>query len=607
MTNAHRDLATPEYWNRSLERSRRRRALLPKARREHNRKKHLSAALATAVVAGPGAPIAAAQVSGDVSTAVAAESPANRAIEIREGGLPLRIGSQGDLVAHVQTKLGVASDGIFGPQTDAAVRKYQLSSGLDVDGIVGPNTWSSLFAVAGASGASLGGSNVPPQVQQEVEQRLEQTGAELAVQGNTGAGTTVGGQVNATPPSATTPTSQPNAAPPTTTPVAGSCSSATISAPVKGTVTSPYGPAEDVTTTAWTSPRPPARRCMRPPAGRSAWPGSRAATATSCASPTRASSRRVTAPVALRRVEWRAGAAGSGDRLCRLHRKLHRTARAFRDSRERTGAEPGHLPGWRLDPGQAGDRRRGEHDQRHEGQHDRHGGGAAGLRRERADHDDRGYDDRWYDDRENDDARDHPGPRGARAERDSRGRGARRGAGRAGRSRDAGRRAGRGARPSRSQSRRRSRPACRPSRSRSRRRSRRRPRSRPSRSQSRRRWRAPAEVRPSRSPPRLRLPRRPTPRSRLPRTPPWIRHRWTRALPPPCSSAVRAKWPLARWVGGAKGEPWRPRSGRAGSSRSAPERGFAARATRTCRSGRRGRSSCRSTPRSGSAHAGNRG
>ncbi len=242
MTNAHRDLATPEYWNRSLERSRRRRALLPKARREHNRKKHLSAALATAVVAGPGAPIAAAQVSGDVSTAVAAESPANRAIEIREGGLPLRIGSQGDLVAHVQTKLGLASDGIYGPQTDAAVRKYQLSSGLDVDGIVGPNTWSSLFAEAGASGASLGGSNVPPQVQQEVEQRLEQTGAELAVQGNTGAGTTVGGQVNATPPSATTPTSQPNAAPPTTTPVAGSCSSATISAPVKGTVTSPYGP-----------------------------------------------------------------------------------------------------------------------------------------------------------------------------------------------------------------------------------------------------------------------------------------------------------------------------------------------------------------------------
>ena len=78
MTNAHRDLATPELWNRSLERSRRRRALLPKARRENKRKKHVSAALATAVVAGPGAPVAAAQIaSGDLSAAVAAESPAN--------------------------------------------------------------------------------------------------------------------------------------------------------------------------------------------------------------------------------------------------------------------------------------------------------------------------------------------------------------------------------------------------------------------------------------------------------------------------------------------------------------------------------------------------
>src|SRR5215210_475112 len=187
MTNAHRDLATPELWNRSLERSRRRRELLPRARREHKRRKHISAALATAVVAGPGAPLAAAQVSGDVSAAIAAESPANRAIEIREGGLPLRVGSQGDLVAHVQTKLGVASDGIFGPQTDAAVRKYQLAAGLDVDGIVGLSTWSSLFAQAGATGAAMGGSNIPPRVEQELEQRTGQAGVQLAVQGETGA------------------------------------------------------------------------------------------------------------------------------------------------------------------------------------------------------------------------------------------------------------------------------------------------------------------------------------------------------------------------------------------------------------------------------------
>src|ERR671911_1643383 len=250
MTNAHRDLATPELWTGSLERSRRRRELLPKARRENNRKKHLSAALATAVVAGPGAPLAAAQVSGDVSAAVAAESPANRAIEIREGGLPLRVGSQGDLVAHVQTKLGVLSDGIFGPQTDAAVRTYQLSAGLDVDGIVGPRTWTSLFGKAGASGAALGGSSIPPEVKQHVEQKLEQAGQRLAARGSAGAGTGLGGQVRATTPTAparqgdtTVPTSQGDTTVPTTqAPRAGSCGSSTISTPVRGTVTSDFGP-----------------------------------------------------------------------------------------------------------------------------------------------------------------------------------------------------------------------------------------------------------------------------------------------------------------------------------------------------------------------------
>src|SRR5829696_2263550 len=250
MTNAHRDLATPELWTRSLERSRRRRELLPKARRETNRRKHVSAALATAVVAGPGAPLAAAQASGDVSAAVAAESPANRAIEIREGGLPLRLGSQGDLVAHVQTKLGVLSDGIFGPQTDAAVRSYQLSAGLDVDGIVGPSTWASLFEKAGASGAALGGSSIPPAVKQHVEQKLEQAGQRLAAQGKAGAGTGLGGQVGATTPTAparqgdtTVPTSQGDTTVPTTqAPRGGSCGSSTISTPVRGTVTSDFGP-----------------------------------------------------------------------------------------------------------------------------------------------------------------------------------------------------------------------------------------------------------------------------------------------------------------------------------------------------------------------------
>src|SRR5687768_9657261 len=137
MTLSYRDLSAPELWERSLTRSRRRRALLPRARRELGRRKRLSSFAAAATMAGPGAPMALAQLS-DLQADVAAQTPSKRAIEIREGGLPLMLGSHGDLVVHVQRALGIPADGIFGPQTDAAVRQYQSQAGLQVDGIVGP-------------------------------------------------------------------------------------------------------------------------------------------------------------------------------------------------------------------------------------------------------------------------------------------------------------------------------------------------------------------------------------------------------------------------------------------------------------------------------------
>lgn len=54
----------------------------------------------------------------------------------------IKLGSKGNDVKILQTKLKVTADGIFGPATEKAVKEFQKSKGLTVDGIVGPNTWS---------------------------------------------------------------------------------------------------------------------------------------------------------------------------------------------------------------------------------------------------------------------------------------------------------------------------------------------------------------------------------------------------------------------------------------------------------------------------------
>jgi putative chitinase len=62
----------------------------------------------------------------------------------------LRIGAQGAAVVDLQQRLRDAGfspgpiDGDFGPQTQAAVRRFQAANGLDVDGWVGPQTWRAL-------------------------------------------------------------------------------------------------------------------------------------------------------------------------------------------------------------------------------------------------------------------------------------------------------------------------------------------------------------------------------------------------------------------------------------------------------------------------------
>ena len=57
----------------------------------------------------------------------------------------LKIGSKGDDVKKLQTKLGLVSDGYYGALTATAVKKWQAANGLTADGIVGPGTWGKLF------------------------------------------------------------------------------------------------------------------------------------------------------------------------------------------------------------------------------------------------------------------------------------------------------------------------------------------------------------------------------------------------------------------------------------------------------------------------------
>jgi hypothetical protein len=55
----------------------------------------------------------------------------------------LRRGDRGDPVRTVQEKVGArVVDGIFGPMTEATVRRFQAAAGLVPDGIVGPRTWA---------------------------------------------------------------------------------------------------------------------------------------------------------------------------------------------------------------------------------------------------------------------------------------------------------------------------------------------------------------------------------------------------------------------------------------------------------------------------------
>ena len=48
-------------------------------------------------------------------------------------------------VRYLQKLLGMTVDGVFGSETEEAVKKAQKENGLPADGIVGPYTWAALI------------------------------------------------------------------------------------------------------------------------------------------------------------------------------------------------------------------------------------------------------------------------------------------------------------------------------------------------------------------------------------------------------------------------------------------------------------------------------
>ena len=135
-----RDLGCPDVWRHSLARSRRRRELPRRGPIAKTGAARISAALAVATLVAPAAGGAAAQAASPATVSIGS----------------LQFGSRGPGVAAVQRALGIAADGIFGPQTRAAVKAFQRGHGLVADGVVGPRTAatlgvSSALSMAGTS------------------------------------------------------------------------------------------------------------------------------------------------------------------------------------------------------------------------------------------------------------------------------------------------------------------------------------------------------------------------------------------------------------------------------------------------------------------------
>jgi peptidoglycan hydrolase-like protein with peptidoglycan-binding domain len=143
-----RDLADDEAWALSLGRSRaRRRARNLQFVPASSRAKRASLGALAALTVGPTVALA----SGGSGHGSPGGGPNPEPTTTTEHVITLTAGTEGRQVTLLQKALGaVKVDGVFGPETEQAVRAFQASRGLTVDGVVGPSTSAALRgAVAG--------------------------------------------------------------------------------------------------------------------------------------------------------------------------------------------------------------------------------------------------------------------------------------------------------------------------------------------------------------------------------------------------------------------------------------------------------------------------
>jgi hypothetical protein len=131
------NLADHALWRDSLRRSRARRAGARRARRQQRGGRSAAAMTLLSLTVAAGGALAADSTGGATPSASGGSTAGAALLQPR-----------GSVVAALQRKLGILADGVYGPQTRRAVRRFQRANGLAVDGVAGPATLAALGVAA---------------------------------------------------------------------------------------------------------------------------------------------------------------------------------------------------------------------------------------------------------------------------------------------------------------------------------------------------------------------------------------------------------------------------------------------------------------------------